>query len=90
MPGDVSAIAFALCCLAAVGGAVVQGVIGFGYAMVVVPALLLVRDDLIPVAPLVVATPMMLWLAWTERRGFDAGAFWRLTAGRVPGTVVGA
>ena len=83
-------MAFALCCLAAAAGAVVQAVIGFGYAMLVVPALLLVRVDLIPVTPLVVATPMVLWLAWADRGGFDAGAFTRLTGGRIPGTVVGA
>jgi hypothetical protein len=90
VPGDVSEIAFVLCCLAAAGGGVVQAVVGFGYAMLVVPTLLLIRVDLIPTAPLVVATPMVLWLAWADREGFDAAAFWRMTAGRLPGTVVGA
>jgi uncharacterized membrane protein YfcA len=89
VPGDVSEAAFVLCCLAAVAGAVVQAVIGFGYALVLVPMLLLVGHELIPVAPLVVATPMVLWLAWADRHGLDLPGFGRLTAGRIPGTVVG-
>jgi uncharacterized membrane protein YfcA len=90
VPGDISEAAFALCCAAAVGGAIVQATIGFGYALLVVPALLVVRVDLIPVTPLVVATPMVFWLAWADRHGFDRGGFWRLLSGRVPGTAVGA
>lgn len=90
MPGEVSAIAFALCCVAAFGGGVLQAVIGFGYALLVVPTMLLIRPELIPTAPLVVATPMVLWLAWADRRGMDVGTFWRMTAGRMPGTVLGA
>ena len=90
MPGEISVLAFAVCCLAAAGGGVVQALIGFGYALLIVPTLLLVRVDLVPVTPLVVATPMVLWLAWADRRGLDAPVFWRMTAGRVPGTAVGA
>ena len=79
-----------LCCLAAVLGGVVQSVIGFGYALLLVPALLFVRVDLVPVAPLVVAAPMVVWLAWVDRAGLDVRGFARVTAGRVPGTVAGA
>jgi uncharacterized protein len=71
-------------------GAVVQGTIGFGYALVLVPTLLLVKPGAIPVAPLTVATPMVLVQAFAERRALDVPGFARLTIGRVPGTALGA
>jgi uncharacterized protein len=71
-------------------GAVVQGAIGFGYALVLVPTLLLVEPSAVPVTPLVVATPMVLVQAFSERRALDLPGFLRMTAGRVPGTVLGA
>src|ERR671921_244174 len=70
--------------------AIVQGAIGFGYALVVVPTLLLVAPAAIPVTPLTVATPMVFVQAVAERRGLDLGGFARLTAGRLPGTALGA
>lgn len=76
--------------MAAAGGAVVQGAIGFGYAFLVVPALLLVAPAAVPTAPLVVAMPMVLALAVAERGGLDRAGFARLTAGRIPGTAAGA
>jgi len=79
-----------LCGVAAVIGAVVQGAIGFGYALVLVPTLLVVAPPAIPVTPLTVATPMVLVQAFAERRALDAPGFARMTAGRVPGTVLGA
>ncbi len=87
---DLSAAELAACCAAAVGGAVVQGAIGFGYAFVVVPALLLVAPAAVPAAALVVALPMVLVLAVADRRWLDRAGFARLTLGRVPGTVAGA
>ncbi len=80
----------ALCAAAAIAGAAVQGAIGFGYALVVVPALLLVAPEAVPVTPLVVATPMVMFQALAERRALDAAGFARMTAGRVPGTALGA
>jgi uncharacterized membrane protein YfcA len=68
----------------------VQGAVGFGYAMVVVPALLLVAPVAVPTAPLVVALPMTLFLAFADRQGLDRAGFGRLTAGRIPGTAAGA
>ncbi len=81
-------LAFAL--LAGAAGAVVQGVLAFGYALVVVPALLLVAPEAVPVASLVVALPMVVFLAFNERAALDRSGFARLTAGRVPGTALGA
>ena len=87
---DLSLADLALCAAAAVGGAVVQGTIGFGYALVVVPALLLVAPSTIPATPLVVALPMVVALAFRDRRSLDRAGFMRLTAGRIPGTAIGA
>lgn len=81
---------FALCGAAALTGAIVQGTIGFGYAMVVVPALLLLAPTTIPTTPLVVALPMVVALAVADRRHLDRAGFARLTAGRIPGTALGA
>jgi uncharacterized membrane protein YfcA len=85
-----SALELGLCAVAAVAGAAVQGAIGFGYALVVVPALLLVAPSAVPVAPLVVATPMVIFQSFAERRALDVSGFGRMTAGRVPGTAIGA
>ena len=87
---DLSTVEIALCGLAAVAGAVIQGAVGFGYALVVVPMLLLVAPETVPVTPLAVATPMVIVQAVAERRALDGAGFARLTAGRVPGTALGA
>lgn len=87
---DLSSVELVLCALAAAGGALVQGTIGFGYALVVVPTLLLFAPSTVPVTPLAVATPMVFVQAVAERRALDVGGFARMTAGRVPGTVLGA
>jgi uncharacterized membrane protein YfcA len=87
---DLTLLELLLCALAAGAGAAIQGVIGFGYALVVVPALLLVAPEAVPVTPLTVATPMVLAQAFAERHALDRGGFARMTAGRVPGTVLGA
>ena len=87
---DLSTVELALCALAAIAGAVIQGSVGFGYALVVVPTLLIVAPAAVPVTPLVVALPMVVAQAVAERRALDPAGFARLTAGRLPGTVLGA
>ena len=87
---DLSYPELAICALAAAAGAVVQGTIGFGYALVIVPTLLLIAPSTVPVTPLTVATPMVLVQAVAERRALDVGGFARMTAGRIPGTALGA
>lgn len=76
--------------LAAAGGAVVQATIGFGYALVIVPALLFAAPESVPATPLLLALPMVLTMAVRERRAIDVGGVLRLTGGRIPGTVLGA
>jgi len=87
---DLSTVELAVCALAAIAGAVIQGSVGFGYALVVVPTLLIVAPAAVPVTPLVVALPMVVAQAVAERRALDPAGFARLTAGRLPGTVLGA
>jgi len=87
---DLSTVELALCALAAIAGAVIQGSVGFGYALVVVPTLLIVAPAAVPVTPLVVALPMVVAQAVAERRALDPAGLARLTAGRLPGTVHGA
>ncbi len=87
---DLTTWELALAAAAAVGGAVVQGAIGFGYALVLVPVLLLCAPRAVPVAPIVTALPMVLAMVARERRSVDARGVGRLTLGRVPGTVLGA
>lgn len=85
-----SALELCLCGAAAIAGAAIQGAIGFGYALVVVPTLLLLAPSAVPVTPLVVATPMVAFQSVAERRGLDVHGFARMTAGRLPGTAIGA
>lgn len=87
---DLSTAELFVAIAAATSGAIVQGVIGFGYALVIVPALLVAMPSAVPATPLLLALPMVLTMAVRERRAIDRGAVVRLTAGRVPGTVAGA
>ena len=87
---DLSVAELALCCAAAFAGGVVQGSLGFGYALLVVPALLLVAPQAVPAAALVVALPMVLALALVGRADIEHPTVRRLTLGRLPGTVIGA
>ncbi len=75
--------------LAAFGGTLVQGSVGFGFALLAVPALLLVEPSALPVTPLFLAIPMVVTMALRERGAIDLPGFWRMTAGRVPGTLAG-
>ncbi len=75
--------------LAAFGGTLVQGSVGFGFALLAVPALLLAAPSALPVTPLVLAIPMVVTMALRERGAIDLPGFWRMTAGRVPGTIAG-
>lgn len=76
--------------LAVLAGAVVQGVAGFGLALLAAPALALVDPRLVPVSLLVTTTVLPL-LSWLRERGHvdRRGLGWAL-AGRLPGTVLGA
>lgn len=70
-------------------GAVVQGTIGIGFAVLSVPLLSLVNPVLAPVPQLLLAVPLAMSMTWRERSQIDApGVMWML-GGRIPGAAVG-
>lgn len=87
---DLSLIELALCCAAAAAGGAVQGVLGFGYALLVVPGLLIVAPLAVPATALTVALPMVVVLALIDPSSIERSTVARLTIARLPGTVLGA
>ncbi|MBA3764439.1 MAG: sulfite exporter TauE/SafE family protein [Actinobacteria bacterium] len=82
-------IAFAVMAAAVIVGASVQRTIGFGFALVVVPALELLRPGSVPVTVLCLAFPMTVGMAVGERAHVDARGFGWILAGRIAGTAAG-
>lgn len=76
--------------LAVAVGAVIQGSIGFGYALVAVPAMVLLLPWAVPVTPLCLALPMTVLVGAREWRSIDLDGFVLITSGRLVGTVAGA
>lgn len=66
-------------------GALLQGAIGFGVALVAAPLLMLIRPELVPAPMLLAAWTLTLLIAVRDRRGVD----WRGLRWMVPGLVVG-
>jgi uncharacterized protein len=83
------AIVVAVLAVAVIVGAVIQGSLGFGYALVAVPAMVLLLPWAVPVTPLLLALPMTLLMSAREWRSIDLGGFALITAGRLVGTVAG-
>lgn len=79
----------AVLALAVALGAVIQGSIGFGYALLAVPAMALLLPWTVPVTPLLLALPMTLLMSTREWRSIDMKGFALITAGRLVGTVAG-
>lgn len=86
MTGAELAVASAVAAL----GAMLQGAVGFGFALVSAPILLLLDVRLVP-GPLIAAGMLLtLLVAWRERRTIHfEGVGWQLI-GRLPGTALGA
>jgi uncharacterized membrane protein YfcA len=79
------------CLLAAciVAAAFIQGTIGVGFALIVVPVVALLQPTLLPVFALVLMVPLNAYVLWRERDSLDlSGAGW-ITIGRVVGTFGG-
>lgn len=70
-------------------GAVVQGAVGFGLALVVVPALMLASPEALPAVVLLVTMPMAAFMAFEERRAIDVSGLLYLFSGRILGTLGG-
>lgn len=75
---------------AVAAGAVVQGSVGFGFALVVVPVLTFVRPDVLPATVLLLTLPLSVTMAVRERRAVEVVGLVYLLAGRLAGTFVGA
>lgn len=87
MPVTVTQLIIALAVTAF--GAVVQGTIGTGFAVVSVPILSLVNPILAPVPQLLMAMPLTLSMAWREREDIElTGVAW-VTLGRLIGSLIG-
>lgn len=85
----VSASELALLCVVAAAGGAVQGSIGFGQNLVLVPVVALVVPEAVPGALVALGIPLTVIMAVRERHGIDwSGLGWVVT-GRIPGTVVG-
>src|SRR5947208_4577635 len=70
-------------------GALVQGVVGFGLALVAVPALALVDPSLVPAPMLLVSSAHTVLTVAREHAHVDwRGVGWAML-GRLPGTVIG-
>jgi uncharacterized membrane protein YfcA len=87
VPLDLPALAIAL--VVTFAGAVLQGTIGFGMALVTVPVLSLVDPVLTPVPQLLIALPMSLAMLWRERHHVDFHGIGWVLAGRIPGVAIG-
>lgn len=73
--------------VAVVAAAVVQGTIGMGFGMVLVPVLAVMAPGTLPAAPLLLSLPLMALIAARERGDLDRKGLPRLLAGRALGTL---
>jgi len=80
---------FVVLFLGTLAGGVIQGAIGFGINLVVVPLVALIGPEALPGVPVLLGLPMAMTML-RHPQGIDrAGVAWVLT-GRVPGTALGA
>jgi len=82
-------IAFTFAFVAVLVGAVVQGAVGFGLALVVVPVLALVRPEALPAVVLLLAMPTAGFMVAREWRFADARGLVWILSGRLAGALVG-
>ncbi len=74
---------------AVAAGALLQGSIGVGFALVLSPVLALLAPALVPGCVLILMLPLNAYVAWREWSALDrTGTFW-ITAGRCAGGVCG-
>ncbi len=86
MLSDLTALELAVTLVSVVAGALVQGTIGIGFGIVVVPVLALVAPAALPAVPLVIAMPLVALISYRERHAVDRRGLPRLLVGRVLGT----
>jgi len=71
-------------------GALVQGVIGFGMNLLVVPVLALVEPDSLPAVAVMLGVPLSLTMLAHEHEAVDRRGVGWVMLGRLPGTILGA
>lgn len=86
---DLSLVALVGLLVASAVGGVIQGAIGFGFALVAVPTIALVEPDAIPVTVMLMAVPMTIVMTLRERAHIDLGGFATIMVGRVIGIAGG-
>lgn len=69
--------------------AALQGTVGFGFGLVSVPLLAMLDPMLSPVPQMLLAFPLTVSMAWSERRGIDWTGFGAIVLGRLPGAALG-
>jgi uncharacterized membrane protein YfcA len=85
----VSLTELVLLALVAAAGGAVQGSIGFGQNLVLVPIVALVVPEAVPGALVALGIPLTVIMAAREWHGVDWSGLGWIVLGRVPGTVVG-
>lgn len=85
----VSPAELALLALVAAAGGAVQGSIGFGQNLVLVPVVALVVPEAVPGALVTLGVPLTVTMAAREWHGIDRSGLGWIVLGRVPGTIVG-
>ena len=69
--------------------AALHSTVGFGFALISVPLLLLLNPLFAPVPQLLVVWPLTLAIVWRERHAVEARSTLWILLGRVPGAFVG-
>lgn len=90
LDGVVEAVALIAVVSITFTGAVMQGTVGFGLALVVAPVLALRDPDLVPVVPILLAAPLAAVVAWQCRADVAVREISWAWLGRLPGTLLGA
>jgi hypothetical protein len=90
MPAGLSLSGFTLALFAVAVGGIVQGSIGFGFALVSAPVLALVDPQALPATLLLLGAPLNLFVAVRERRSIDLRGVTSILSGRILGSVAGA
>lgn len=79
------AVAFGITFVAAA----LQATVGFGFALISVPLLLLLNPLFAPVPQLVVVWPLTLAMVWRERHAVEPRSTMWILVGRIPGAAIG-
>jgi uncharacterized membrane protein YfcA len=89
VPLDAGGWQLALACLIVMLGGLVQGSVGFGLNLVVVPVLAVLIPGSVPGSIVLISMPMTLTMLLREHHAIDwRGVRW-ITLGRLPGTLIG-